>query len=80
KIHTNNEDVIVVPPLLRKEIFELETKLDDFYLVYLVNNGYFEELLEWHNINPDIEVHCFTDQPEKIYSDYSFDKEQLFVN
>jgi hypothetical protein len=34
KIHTTNEDVVVVPPLLRKEIFELETKHDDFYLVY----------------------------------------------
>jgi uncharacterized protein (TIGR00661 family) len=80
KIHTTNDDVIVVPPLLRKEIFEMETKHDDFYLVYLVNNGYFEELLEWHKANSDIEVHCFTDQPEKIYLNYSFDKEKLFVH
>jgi uncharacterized protein (TIGR00661 family) len=80
KIHTNNSDVIVVPPLLRKEIFELETKHDDFYLVYLVNNGYFEELLEWHKTNPGIEIHCFTDKPEKIYSNYFFDKEKLFVH
>ncbi len=80
KIHTNNEDVIVVPPLLRKEIFELETKKDDFYLVYLVNNGYFEELLEWHKANPATEVHCFTDQPDKIYNSYSFNKEKLFVH
>lgn len=80
KIHTTNEDVVVVPPLLRKEIFELETKHDDFYLVYLVNNGYFEELLEWHKANSSIEIHCFTDQPEKIYLNYSFDKEKLFVH
>jgi uncharacterized protein (TIGR00661 family) len=80
KIHTNNEDVVVVPPLLRKEIFELETSHNDFYLVYLVNNGYFEEVLEWHKANPDTELHCFTDQPDKIHAAHSFDKEKLFVH
>lgn len=80
KIHTNDEGVTVVPPLLRKEIFELETRRDDFYLVYLVNNGYFEEVLEWHKNNPGIELHCFTDQPDRIHSTYSFDKAKLFVH
>ncbi len=80
KIHTNNEGVVIVPPLLRKEIFDLETQHNDFYLVYLVNNGYFEELLEWHRSNPKIELHCFTDQPDKIYANYKFDKEKLFVH
>lgn len=80
KIHTNNRDVIVVPPLLRKEIFELETTHDNFYLVYLVNNGYFEEILEWHKANPTTKIHCFTDQSEKIYANYIFDKNYLFVH
>jgi uncharacterized protein (TIGR00661 family) len=80
KIHTNNEDVVVVPPLLRKEIFELETQQDDFYLVYLVNNGYFEEILDWHKTNPTAELHCFTDQPDKLYSHYTFDKQKVFVH
>lgn len=80
KIHTNNEEVTVVPPLLRKEIFELETKHDDFYLVYLVNNGYFEEVLEWHRANPATELHCFTDQPDKIHSTYTFDRTKLCVH
>ncbi|MES2679899.1 MAG: glycosyltransferase family protein [Bacteroidota bacterium] len=80
KIHTNNEEVTIVPPLLRKEIFELETKHDDFYLVYLVNSGYFEEVLEWHKNNLSVELHCFTDQPEKLHAAYSFDKTKLFVH
>jgi uncharacterized protein (TIGR00661 family) len=80
KIHTTNDGVTVVPPLLRKEIFELETKHDDFYLVYLVNNGYFEEVLEWHRKNLGVELHCFADQPEKILATYNFDKEKLFVH
>jgi uncharacterized protein (TIGR00661 family) len=80
KIHTNNEDVTIVPPLLRKEIFELKTDSKDFYLVYLVNNGYFGEVLEWHKKNPNVELHCFTDQAEKIRKDYQFDGTKLFVH
>lgn len=80
KIHTTNDDVIVVPPLLRKEVFELESTKENFYLVYLVNNGYFEDLLEWHLMNPEIELHCFTDQPEKIIGNYTFNKNKLFVH
>lgn len=80
KIHSDDEEVTVVPPLLRKEIFELETKSDDFYLVYLVNSGYFEEVLEWHRANPSIELHCFTDQPEKLNSAYTFDQTKLCVH
>jgi uncharacterized protein (TIGR00661 family) len=80
KIYTHGEDVVVVPPLLRKEIFELETSAQEFYLVYLVNRGYFEEVLEWHLKNPSTEIHCFTDQPDFIYEHYTFDKQRLYVH
>lgn len=80
KIHTNNKDVVIVPPLLRKEIFAMEPIRDDFYLVYLVNSGYFEEVLKWHKENPSVILHCFTDQPEKIHSSFKFDSSKLFVH
>jgi uncharacterized protein (TIGR00661 family) len=82
KIHTHasNDALVVVPPLLRKEVFGLEAKHDNFFLVYLVNNGYFEEVLDWHFRNPDVEIHCFTDQPDKIVEGYSFDRKKLFVH
>lgn len=79
-IHTPNDDVVVVPPLLRKEVFDLHAQRENFYLVYLVNNGYFEEVIEWHRNNPEVELHCFTDQPDKLNADYAFDKNKVFVH
>jgi uncharacterized protein (TIGR00661 family) len=79
-IHTKHDDVVIVPPLLRKEIFELTAKQNDYFLVYLVNNGYFEDLIEWHKDNQNIELHCFTDQPQKLMDNYTFNKEKVFVH
>lgn len=79
-IRTLHEDVIIVPPLLRKEIFELESTQQDYFLVYLVNNGYYEELIAWHKNNPTVEVHCFTDQPDKLKIYYPYKNEKLFVH
>ncbi len=80
KIHTKNDEVTIVPPLLRKEIFELQPVHDDFYLVYLVNSGYFEEVLDWHKHNPTVELHCFTDQPERLNAGYAFNRQKLKVH
>lgn len=79
-MHTTEDDVVIVPPLLRKEVFDLQPKHENFYLVYLVNNGYFEEVLEWHKNNSDTELHCFTDQADKLIADYTFDKNKIFVH
>lgn len=49
-------------------------------MIYLVNSGYFEEVLAWHRTHPDIILHCFTDQPEKINSAFDFDKTKLVVH
>lgn len=53
--------VKVVPPLLRKELFDLKSGHQDFILVYLVNNGYAKDLANWHKQNPHVVLHCFTD-------------------
>lgn len=80
RIKDGKDDVVVVPPLLRKELFELQPKQDDFFVVYMVNNGYFEEVLDWHRANPDTELHCFTDHPDKLENNYNFDKTKVFVH
>lgn len=73
-------DVTVVPPLLRNQVFELNAEKSEHYLIYLVNNGYFDEIADWHNKNQDVELHCFTDNPQYIHSTYNFNKNKLFVH
>jgi uncharacterized protein (TIGR00661 family) len=80
KIYTSNENVIVIPPLLRNEVFDLKTGEEDFFLVYLVNNGYFDEILKWHQLNPSKEIHCFTDKPEILYNIHQFNRDKLFIH
>ncbi|HQQ94772.1 MAG TPA: glycosyltransferase family protein [Bacteroidia bacterium] len=80
KIYTHHDEVVVVPPLLRKEVFELKAGNEEFFLVYLVNNGYFEEVLEWHRNNPQIQIHCFTDQAEALTQSYNLKDPKLQVH
>ncbi len=76
----HKDDLAVVPPLLRKEVFDLKVRKEDFFLVYLLNSGYFEEILAWHQKHPDVELHCFSDQAEKLTSQYQFNSEKLQVH
>jgi len=56
--------LIVGPPILRKQLFQLESKPDgDFVLIYLLNHGYAEQIIEWSSRNPGIRLHCFYDKP-----------------
>lgn len=55
------DSVKIVPPLLRKELFDLKSEQEDYILVYLVNNGYARDLAQWHMSNQKIVLHCFTD-------------------
>jgi uncharacterized protein (TIGR00661 family) len=57
----------VLPPLLRKEVFQLATRNEGFLLAYVVNSGYGEDILRWHRSNSEAEMHCFWDNP--LYPD-----------
>ncbi len=56
------ERIEVVPPLLRSEIFELETSDEKFILGYMLNAAYIEDVLEWKSLHPEVEVHLFWDK------------------
>jgi uncharacterized protein (TIGR00661 family) len=54
----------VCPPILRRQLFSLQSNPNgDFVLVYLLNHGYAEQILEWHKKNPQTVLHCFYDKP-----------------
>ncbi len=56
--------VIVSPPILRRQLFQLQPNpAGNFVLVYLLNHGYAAQIIEWHNKHPDTILHCFYDKP-----------------
>lgn len=58
------ERMAVVPPLLRKEVLRLTPADNDFILGYMLNDGYADEVKEWHKKNPDIKLHFFWDKKD----------------
>jgi uncharacterized protein (TIGR00661 family) len=69
--------IFVVPPLLRPEIRQIKTKNEGFLLIYLLNKGYKTNIIDWHNSNPEIPIHCFTDDPE-IDDEQKYDDKLTF--
>jgi uncharacterized protein (TIGR00661 family) len=64
----------VSPPILRRQLFELKPdSVGRYLLVYLLNHGYAEEIVRWHEQHPEIPIHCFYDKPgapmEEKYDD-----------
>lgn len=56
---------VVAPPLLRKEVFNLQPESEDFILAYMVNSGYGQEVMDWSDQNPGTKIHCFWDEKSK---------------
>ena len=61
------KNVLVVPPLIREEVTSLVPSNEGFILVYLVNNGYRNEIIEQRKLI-NREVHCFCEKywPENL--------------
>ncbi|HCS21888.1 MAG TPA: hypothetical protein DIW47_15245 [Bacteroidetes bacterium] len=60
----SHKRVRVIPPLLRKEVYSARVSEGDYFLVYLVNSGYSEEIIRWNEKNPRQELHCFWDKKD----------------
>ena len=68
----------VLPPLLRPELTALPLdRQEDFYLIYLLNAGYADGVIEWHRRHPDVALHCFWDHPD-YPEPYRFDEMLVF--
>ncbi|WP_194774349.1 glycosyltransferase family protein [Pararhodonellum marinum] len=61
---TKDKKLLVLPPLLRKQVKQLCPSEGDFYLSYAVNAGYGEEILKYASLYPDLKVEAFWDHPD----------------
>lgn len=64
-----NKNLYLVPPLIRTEIKEAVSVNQNFILSYVLNHGYFSEIIKWCQENPHQPVKCFGDK--KNLSDLS---------
>lgn len=66
----DSNGVRVVPPLLRQEVKELTASQGDFYLTYMVNPGYAEEVLNFARNNPEVYIKAFWDKKDASENEY----------
>ncbi len=62
---SEEESIIVVPPLIRDEVLNLKIRRGEYLHGYILNNGYSEEICKWHIKNPDVKMHFFRDRKSK---------------
>jgi len=58
------KNLVVMPPLMKEEILKSSRTHEDFILGYMVNDGYAEELINWHLNNKSVNIHCFWDRKD----------------
>lgn len=58
----HDETLAILPPLLRDAVFrQTAARQEPFFLAYLLNSGYADEIIRWHTHNPSQVLHCFWD-------------------
>jgi len=70
----SQKNLSVLPPLLRPDVFrQPRGRSEPFFLVYILNSGYADEVIRWHERHPDVPLHCFWDRsdaaPVEAYDD-----------
>ena len=58
----SRKGIVVVPPLLRKEVIDMEPSAGDYLHGYLLNSGFAEEIKAWHTLRPEVPMHFFWDK------------------
>ncbi|HCC52383.1 MAG TPA: hypothetical protein DEQ30_10280 [Porphyromonadaceae bacterium] len=59
-----HEKIVVMPPLLRKEVLDLKPSGGGYILGYMLNQGYAAEVRKWHEEHPDVKLHFFWDKKD----------------
>lgn len=56
------DGLVVVPPLLRKEVIGRKPHKGSYLHGYLLNSGFSEEVCKWHTNHPQVAMHFFWDK------------------
>jgi len=70
-------NLVVMPPLLRKSVYDIPATKGDYILIYLLNAGYMDDIIAWHNQHPETALHCFTDKKD-IEGEWKYDDKLSF--
>ncbi len=53
---------IICPPLLRDDLPTASQHAEDYFLAYVVNDGYADDIMTWQSQNPEVCIHLFSDR------------------
>ena len=53
--------IVTVPPLLRKEVLQMEAVKGPYLHGYMLNSGFAEDVRKWHSEHPEVELRFFWD-------------------
>ncbi|MCF2519858.1 glycosyltransferase family protein [Dyadobacter sp. CY351] len=73
----NDLKITVVPPLLRKEVVQMQTIKENFFLVYMTHHSLSKQIIQWHLSHPEVKLHCFWDNAE-VSDEFVYDETLTF--
>lgn len=59
-----DRDIIVVPPILRQVVRQMEPVKGKYIHGYMLNSGFADEVQAWHSQHPEVEMHFFWDKAD----------------
>lgn len=60
----DEENLSVVPPLLRDEALKMQRSKGDYMTGYIINAGFSDSVMQWHANHRDISLHFFWDKKD----------------
>lgn len=60
----DEENLSVVPPLLRDEALKIQRSKGDYMTGYIINAGFSDSVMQWHANHRDISLHFFWDKKD----------------
>lgn len=58
--------IVTVPPLLRPEVFCTKPSNGNYIHGYMLNAGYYDEIVRWHARHPEVPLHFFWDKNDAV--------------